>query len=887
MSTPFFYNNLMQNFVRLLWIWLGCMFPHCVYSQAVSCSGTLGEPLVNITFGTGVDGLPDRPTEFTSQSLPLRVPGASTSYFHTPLQNQQFYEGTYALGYDIKFHNPYWRSFKGDHTGNPNGLMMIVNANPQPGIFYEQNIANLCTGVTYEFSAWIASIITDADGPSDEPVIEFRVENPNGTVLGTYTTPNVPRSFAVGLRLNWQRYAFLFVMPAGLSNVKLKMVNRRVGSAGNDLVIDDIQFRVCGPRFSIAANTLNACQGAEVLLTSTVGAGYNAPTYLWQVSTDGQNWTTIAGANAKEYKITSFPTTKQYYRTYAAEPQNISSPSCRVVSNVLEIQAKKKSVSNIQQTLCAGTSLIINGKTYNEANPMGKEVFKTKTGCDSVVNIALSFYPKIEINYQKTLCKGGSEVVNGKTYNEANPTGKEIFKTKIGCDSVVNVTLSFYPKIEVNYQKTLCKGSSEVVNGKIYNEANPTGKEIFKTKIGCDSVVNVALEFKATPAPTIIEKTICKGEKLIINGNVYDENRLSGNETLRTASGCDSLVSIRLKTFKASSITSNYNGFGTSCQGKNDGTIILTPSDGVAPYAILWSNGSMELNPKNLAAGNYAYLLTDQQGCQLTDTVKLTEPTQLTVATTGYGPLCHNQGAGGILVDNLSGGSGKYTYSINNEPFKPLKSPADSITGLPHEKTYTLLIKDNNGCSISKTVTIPNADSLKLAIEAPKVATACEQISLNVQASENIKTYQWTSNQALSCTDCANPWLTATTTAKVSLIAINRKGCKTQAAVQINVKPARLIFAPDVFTPNGDNINDSFYLFGSCDVKRVVSFGVYSRWGELIYFRENFQPNDPNAAWDGNYFEKGIVADTFVWKAVVEFTDESKTDLLRSVTLIK
>lgn len=56
-------------------------------------------------------------------------------------------------------YNPYWRAFKGDHAGDPNGLMMIVNSNPQPGIFYEQSIPNLCTGVTYEFSARVASII--------------------------------------------------------------------------------------------------------------------------------------------------------------------------------------------------------------------------------------------------------------------------------------------------------------------------------------------------------------------------------------------------------------------------------------------------------------------------------------------------------------------------------------------------------------------------------------------------------------------------------------------------------------------------------------------------------------------------------------------------------
>ena len=924
----------------------------------------MGEPLVNITFGTGVDGPPDRPGQFNAQTLPLRVPGANTSYFHTPLQNQQFYEGTYSLGYDIKFHNPYWRAFKGDHTGDPNGLMMIVNANPQPGIFYEQTVPNLCTGITYEFSAWVASIITDADGPSDEPVIEFRVENPNGTLLGNFTTPNVPRSFSSGLRLNWQRYAFLFVLPGGLSNVKLKMVNRRIGSAGNDLVIDDIQFRVCGPKFSIAAGTLNACQGTEVVLTSTIGAGYNTPVYLWQVSPDGQNWTTVTGANSKDYKIAAFPATKQYYRTFAAEPQNINSPSCRVVSNILEInaksppvttinvaprkvicegekvslqsnnavrytwlsetstigtnpqieviptqnttytlltetddgcksqnkveiQVKKKSSSTIEQTLCAGTNLVVNGKTYNEANPTGVEIVKNAAGCDSSINIKLTFRLKIEVNYKKTFCSGGSEMVNGKAYNEANPIGKEVFKTKTGCDSIVHVAFSFYSKTEVNYQKTLCAGSSEVINGKAYNKANPTGKEIFKTKTGCDSIVYVALEFTPIPKPVLIAKTICKGEKLIINGNVYDENRLSGNEILRSAMGCDSLVSIRLKTFKVIATPSNYHGFGISCQGKTDGSISISPSDGMGPYTISWSNGSTELNLQNLAAGNYAYLLTDQQGCQLKDTVRLTEPSSLKATVIGYRPLCYNQGTGGIVINELSGGSGKYAYSVNNASFISLTTPADSIKGLQFDKTYMLLIQDSNGCSITKMATVPNADSIKLAIEVPKLITNCEQIFLNAKTTGNIKTYQWISNQLLSCADCANPSLITSTTTDVSLTVIDKKGCKAQIATTINVKPARLIFAPDVFTPNGDNINDSFYLFGSCDVKRILSFVIYSRWGELVYFRENILPNDPSTGWNGYYLDNGVISGIFAWKATVEFTDESIATILRSVTVVK
>jgi hypothetical protein len=93
-------------------------------------------------------------------------------------------------------------------------------------------------------------------------------------------------------------------------------------------------------------------------------------------------------------------------------------------------------------------------------------------------------------------------VVNGTTYNAANPTGTEVF-TGIGtnsCDSIVTINLTVLPALTGSVTDSICSGDSVVVNGTTYNETNLTGTEIF-TGIGadnCDSTVTIALVLKAS-----------------------------------------------------------------------------------------------------------------------------------------------------------------------------------------------------------------------------------------------------------------------------------------------------------------------------------------------------------------------------------------------------
>jgi len=224
----------------------------------------------------------------------------------------------------------------------------------------------------------------------------------------------------------------------------------------------------------------------------------------------------------------------------------------------------------INSTLCTGSSLLVNGNVYNESTPSGTEVLPgaAANGCDSTIQVNLTFNSTVTNTINSSLCTGGSLVVNGNVYDEGNPGGTEILPNGSvnGCDSIIQINLTFNNTIITNLNPTLCPDGSLLVNSTLYNQANPTGSELLMTIDGCDSLVQIDLNFHS-PAISTLRPSLCDGETFLVNGNTYDQNNLTGTEIIAGASanGCDSTIQVELEFIipTASSFSQ------TLCDGEN------------------------------------------------------------------------------------------------------------------------------------------------------------------------------------------------------------------------------------------------------------------------------------------------------------------------------
>ena len=94
------------------------------------------------------------------------------------------------------------------------------------------------------------------------------------------------------------------------------------------------------------------------------------------------------------------------------------------------------------------------------------------------------------------------------------------------------------------------------------------------------------------------------------------------------------------------------------------------------------------------------------------------------------------------------------------------------------------------------------------------------------------------------------------------------------------------LFIPNTFSPNGDGINEVFYPRGR-GIEKIRSMKIFSRWGQLIYLKENFLANDQNAAWNGKRQGQFVTPDVYVYMIDLVCENGNIITLKGDVTLIR
>ena len=111
--------------------------------------------------------------------------------------------------------------------------------------FYRTTVSGLCEGTTYQFSAWVLNLVK-VGGFCSSPIpinVKFEIwDSTNTNVLASGDTGDI----SAGTSPNWETYGLVFQTLVGQNEVILKMINNGKGGCGNDLAIDDIEFKSCG-----------------------------------------------------------------------------------------------------------------------------------------------------------------------------------------------------------------------------------------------------------------------------------------------------------------------------------------------------------------------------------------------------------------------------------------------------------------------------------------------------------------------------------------------------------------------------------------------------------------------------------------------------------------
>ena len=332
-----------------------------------------------------------------------------------------------------------------------------------------------------------------------------------------------------------------------------------------------------------------------------------------------------------------------------------------------------------------------------------------------------------------------------------------------------------------------------------------------------------------------------------------------------------------------------------SCAGDEDGIITVVAQGGnvgLGNVVYLWENGVAPPGSNaalNLAPGTYSVTVVDAKGCSATLTHTVNEPAPIQFLLGEILPIqCYGQNTF-ITVDSVWGGNQPTTYQfsvdggINRLPGDP--SP---VFAGPHTITVLDVI---NGCEVTTTLSI--TEPQQIVVELPRIVEIELGDSLTVLdpaiiSSLPIDTFIWTPADWLSCTDCKNPRVTAVDDQLYTLTIVDVNGCSATAQVLVDIDRNRNVYIPNIFSPNGDGINDKFQVFTGIGVTRINFVRIYDRWGELLFEEKELGPSpDGTPGWDGFFRGQKMNPAVFLYLIEVEFLDGRILLYRGDVTLIR
>ncbi|MBC7889628.1 MAG: PKD domain-containing protein [Ferruginibacter sp.] len=260
----------------------------------------------------------------------------------------------------------------------------------------------------------------------------------------------------------------------------------------------------------------------------------------------------------------------------------------------------------------------------------------------------------------------------------------------------------------------------------------------------------------------------------------------------------------------------------------------------------------------------YSVKVTDIEGCNNKDSVfvKVIDTVKVTAPPTLFACL------GSAVQLNVSGAD-QYQW-INNTAGITNTGIANPSALSNSSVTYTVVGYDNYNCfSDTGTVYVRISNPPLVNAGAGRQLIAGTPVTLSPIVSGAVN-WTWSPPDYLDCTSCLNPVSKPKSSLIYTLTAYNADGCKASDTVNISLICGKnLVYIPNAFSPNHDNLNDRFTITGS-GIKIIRSVTIYNRWGKLVFERKNININDRNNSWDGYYNGEPMPSAAYVYSIQAE-----------------
>jgi gliding motility-associated-like protein len=506
---------------------------------------------------------------------------------------------------------------------------------------------------------------------------------------------------------------------------------------------------------------------------------------------------------------------------------------------ILDLDLRYATQAVIDQSACDSFHWF--GNVLTQSN-LYTHLLTNEVGCDSTITLQLTIHTAQVDTVHESACQ--SYFWHGQSLDVS---GIYSFDTlsQFGCDSTAYLDLTVHDSIFRQESISICQGDSVF----IFDQYESTEKTLAKTFIsseGCDSLHTVQLFVLPLPPASYDTIPLCHGDTLLLFGQeVFASADLSS--TYAAQNGCDSTAFLHVQVIPLSTSTLAYT---------------LCPQDSVF-FAGQWITSS----------GSYQQFLQAHNGCDSLITAVVTALDDVAPPTSSLD--CDN-----LVIEVDVDAQAPWRILWDNGDTTAHTIYADASTA-----TLTLLAEPD--CERQFIIDLPSVPDIEDVMHpGDTIIQAGSSIAIDLGLDPQLWSVRWIPAHIVNCDTCTQVIISTLENTDVTIVFTHISGCIFQTAFAIHISGGD-VFVPNSFSPNGDDANDIFTIYGNASINFVRNLNIYDRWGSLLYYREDLNINDPSQGWDGLFRGEMMPPGVYVYTFEVVFADGSVRLFKGDVTLVR